>query len=328
MHTFTLNSYTTILKMYGIVESDSKAFGLNRTGAMRDWGMRTMDSALQILLYQLLLEEYGGEHWNSGTLPPPVKSWISTLKTGSKNDLESDIRNGISWSEAVNRAMGRAGAKAANDVKLAKSIQKAISGGPFRLTHHKPHAEPRAHLYAMGERITVDHSCAKLGDEVMVNSIISDGAHPLRFAKNALNVDPGRRLAILVTGHTQEGIEWHHYCRIEGPKAAMRANTMFDLLTGTGTAISEEKILRRSYRVRTGKIYGGSGNYAYRTEYSSDKTGSEGLDEPEDISRAEYAELQHDLFLRSMLALCKMRVSSELVSPGLSWTNSRPAVPI
>ena len=72
MHTFTLNSHTAILKTYGIVESASKPFGLNRIGAMRDWGMKTMDSALQNFLYQRLLEEYGGESWNLETLPPVV----------------------------------------------------------------------------------------------------------------------------------------------------------------------------------------------------------------------------------------------------------------
>ena len=46
MHTFTLNSCTAILKTYGIVESASKDFGLNRTGAMLGWGMKAMDSAL------------------------------------------------------------------------------------------------------------------------------------------------------------------------------------------------------------------------------------------------------------------------------------------
>ena len=48
MHTFTLVSYTATLRIYGILGSTAKALGLNRTGAMRDWGMKTLDFGLSL----------------------------------------------------------------------------------------------------------------------------------------------------------------------------------------------------------------------------------------------------------------------------------------
>ena len=50
-HTYTSVVFSEILKKYGIVESISTARGLNRTSGIRDWGNKTMDSAIQMVLY-------------------------------------------------------------------------------------------------------------------------------------------------------------------------------------------------------------------------------------------------------------------------------------
>lgn len=86
--------------------------------------------------------------------------------------------------------------------------------------------------------IPVRHECARIGDEVSVHFIMSEGTHPLRFAMDALQDDRGRRLAILVCGHFADGCEWHHWCKVSGEKYAMKAKTYFDLITGTGSAVS------------------------------------------------------------------------------------------
>lgn len=85
---------------------------------------------------------------------------------------------------------------------------------------------------------------------VLLEFIISDKAHCSGFAIDALESDPCRRLAILASGHDSKGDEWSHWCRFRGQKPAMRANNLVDLLTGTGTAMSEQTIPRRAYRVR------------------------------------------------------------------------------
>ena len=45
MHTFTLASYSSILKKYGVVERNSKAFGSNRTGGLSEQENELLDTA-------------------------------------------------------------------------------------------------------------------------------------------------------------------------------------------------------------------------------------------------------------------------------------------
>lgn len=82
---------------------------------------------------------------------------------------------------------------------------------------------------------------------------MSEGTHPLRFAKDALQDDPGIRLAILVSRDDTDGCGWQHWCRVEGDKYAMRANTWFDLITGTGSSLAEEGLPRRCYLLQNAK---------------------------------------------------------------------------
>ena len=43
------------------------------------------------------------------------------------------------------------------------------------------------------------------------------------------------------------------WCRVEGDRYAMRANTWFDLITGTGSALIEEDLPRRCDLLQNGK---------------------------------------------------------------------------
>lgn len=79
-HTYTSGKYTALLKEFGTVEEDSKAFGCNRTGAMKDLiydGQAVSSSAVQRVIHQLTLERKGGPLWTYETMPELVKSWLS-----------------------------------------------------------------------------------------------------------------------------------------------------------------------------------------------------------------------------------------------------------
>ena len=80
--------------------------------------------------------------------------------------------------------------------------------------------------------------------------VVSDGTHPMRWAEDALQEYPGRRLAIFLSGRDSDGDDRNLWCRAKGDKAAIRANTYFDLVTGTGVAITEGDIPRRCYTIR------------------------------------------------------------------------------
>lgn len=248
-HTYTSVDFSAILKKYGIFESMSTARGVNRTSGMRDWGIKTMDSAIQMVLYQRLLEEYGSDGWTFAKLPPLISTWLSAQKEKKEIQgyLERAVETGTSLSEALNRIMGKLGAKVSRNIKLAKSVQKVLSGGTFRLRYSCwTRKDPGFFIFGL-RAVPVRHPCAKIGEGISVHFIVSEGTHPLRFAKDALQEDPGRRLAILVSGRDAEGDEWRHWCRTGGDKTAMRANSYFDLITGTGSALTDCDIPRRCY---------------------------------------------------------------------------------
>ncbi len=101
-------------------------------------------------------------------------------------------------------------------------------------------------MIEVGFRIFNQHCAATIDTYVSVNFVLSEGIHPRRWAEDALQTDPGRRLAILASGQDSSGIEW---CRGRGDKAAMRANTYFDLVTGAEVTLTDHHIPRRCYRV-------------------------------------------------------------------------------
>ena len=254
IHTYTSIMFSEILKRYGIVENTSTARGLNRTSGVKDWGAKTMDSALQMILHQRLLEEHGGDGWTFKTLPLLLRDWLSAQE--NKEELQRHLERaeeiGMSLSKPLARRMRHLGAKACQNVRLAKSIRKLLSGGIFHLKHvNTRHNHVGFHAFSL--KIPVRHQYARLSDEVSVRFIVSEGTHPLRFAKDALQDDPGRRLAILVSRDDTDGCGWQHWCRVEGDKYAMRANTWFDLITGSGSALTEEDLPRRCYLLQNAK---------------------------------------------------------------------------
>lgn len=284
IHTYTSIMFSEILKRYGIVENTSTARGLNRTSGVKDWGAKTMDSALQMILHQRLLEEYGGDGWTFQTLPLLLSGWLSAQekKEEIQRHLERAVENGMSLSQAFARRMKQLGAKACQDVRLAKSVQRVLSGGTFRLGHSD--GSGRVGFFIFGLRaIPVRHPCARIGDEVSVHFIVSEGTHPLRFAMDALQDDPGRRLAILVFGHDTDGCEWQHWCRVNGEKYAMKANTYFDFITGTGSALIEDDLPRRCYFKKP-----------YGLRYTGESTGTAVTRAIEELDAEESLALQQD----------------------------------
>lgn len=198
---------------------------------LKDWGAKTMDSALQMILHQRLLEEYGGDGWTFQTLPLLLSDWLSAQekKEEIQRHLERAVENGMSLSQAFARRMKQLGAKAFQDVRLAKSVQRVLSGGTFRLGHSD--GSGRVGFFIFGLRaIPVRHQCARIGDEVSVHFIVSEGTHPLRFAIDALQDDLGRRLAILVSEHDTDGCEWQHWLQGQWGKLLYESKHLFRIL--------------------------------------------------------------------------------------------------
>ena len=76
IHPYASIMFSEILKRYGTVENTSTARGLDRTSGVKDWGAKIMDSSLQMVLHQRLLEEYGGDDWTFQTLPLFSSGWF------------------------------------------------------------------------------------------------------------------------------------------------------------------------------------------------------------------------------------------------------------
>ena len=114
VHTYTSIMFSEILKRYGIVENTSTARGLARTSGVKDWGAKTMDFALQMILHQRLLEEYGGDGWTFQTLPLLITDWLSAQEKKEEIQmyLERAVESGMSLSEAFAKRMRQLGAKA------------------------------------------------------------------------------------------------------------------------------------------------------------------------------------------------------------------------
>lgn len=119
---------------------------------MRDWGVKTMDSAYQIILFQRFMEECGGEPWSMNTLPPAVEAWILTLDPDSQECLDTLVHDGTNVSQAVSTVVGQRGAKATNDAKLAHSIQKTLAGGLYRVGVSTIHGRPLAGIRTLGHK--------------------------------------------------------------------------------------------------------------------------------------------------------------------------------
>lgn len=205
LHTYSSPIYTEVLKRYGVVNVNSEAFGCNRTGGMRDWGMKTTDSAVQLVIQQRLSEEYGGERWNFGNLPSAVADWFAAQDLVLKDYLRRQVEDGNCLTDEINKVMGRLGAKACNDARMAKAIRKLLSGGSYQLvvmapTDSRDGLRLKYQLLNMKFHLPLGFTSANVHDYVDVDFIISDGTHPQRYAKEALPQNLGCRLAILISG--------------------------------------------------------------------------------------------------------------------------------
>jgi len=104
-----------------MVAADSEPWSLNRITAMRDVGIKTISSIVQLVLYQQLCEKYDGERWSLSQVPE-IQGY-----------LLRHVDQCTSLNGAIHRIMSRLGAEAYIDQQLQSSIEKARVGGPFGL---------------------------------------------------------------------------------------------------------------------------------------------------------------------------------------------------
>ncbi len=140
LHTYTSPVYTQMLKDYGIVERDAEAFGLNRTSAMKDsiyQGRSYTDSAEQRILYQMVLEDYGGLIWTPQTLPDIVQRWLSAEGFEEATTLALPETHGKSLAKAIHSEMCKKGGTAGASGRRELMIQHALAGGLFNVNTAK-----------------------------------------------------------------------------------------------------------------------------------------------------------------------------------------------
>lgn len=111
-----------------------------------------MDSALQIVLYQRFLEDYGGARWTFESLPLVVSYWLAAndINKDIQRSLARMVRDGMSLSEAFNKVMGQLGAKASRNLRLARAVQKVLTGDPFRLFSNRSPSSKYPNFYMLG----------------------------------------------------------------------------------------------------------------------------------------------------------------------------------
>ena len=124
-----------MLEEYGIVEQGSRAFGCNKTGAMKDFifdGNAVITSAVQRVLYQLLYEKYGGPPWTHETLPGIVLNWLDEEGLSREKILAYKSERGESMTKVIHTEMARLGSKVGGSLKREMSIQNALRDALYR----------------------------------------------------------------------------------------------------------------------------------------------------------------------------------------------------
>ena len=92
------------------MEPNEDAFGLNRTGSMKDsiHSQRSyVDSAVQRVQYQNNLEAYGGTAWTIDTIPEIVMQWLANedLNANTISDLAEG--KGVTIATEIHTVMGQ-----------------------------------------------------------------------------------------------------------------------------------------------------------------------------------------------------------------------------
>ncbi|CAF9934802.1 MAG: hypothetical protein ALECFALPRED_006097 [Alectoria fallacina] len=108
-------------------DTDQAIIRITEAAAIAYWGAKTMDSALQMILHQRLLEEYGGDGWTFQTLPLLLSDWLSAQekKEEIQRHLERAVENGMSLSQAFARRMkqlGTAVTRAIEELDVEESL--------------------------------------------------------------------------------------------------------------------------------------------------------------------------------------------------------------
>ena len=257
LHTYISPVYTEMLKAYGVVEQPARAFGLNRTGAMKDHihSQRSYtDSAMQRVLHQKTLEEYGGPVWSFDTMPDTVQNWLSVEGCDRATILALIEAQSTSLTNAVYSVMCRSNGLASGSGRRELMIQHALAGGFFNITTAKTKDKYSiSQVSFLNQKLTLPATLLRQGKispngKVKVDFPIFECRNSNCYAVDALDSDPGCCLGICISGN-HDGEDWSVWLQTPGEKAAKRANTLFDWLSDTGMAKSEHRIARRCYTI-------------------------------------------------------------------------------
>ena len=161
LHTYTSSVYTEMLRRYGLVEPSSVAFGLIRTGAMKDGihsGRSFTDSAEQRVLHQKLLESYGGLAWTFETMPEVVQRWLSAENFDRATVLDLAETQSLSLANAIHREMSKKGGAVSATGRRELMIQHALAGGLFNVKTYDNKGRPFSEINFMNHKLSLPQS--------------------------------------------------------------------------------------------------------------------------------------------------------------------------
>ena len=228
LHTYTSSVYTEMLKAYGIVEQPAKAFGLNRTGAMKDFihSQRSYTvSAMQRVLHQKTLEDYGGPVWSFDMMPDVVQSWLSAEGFGRTTILALAEARSVSLANVVYSEMCKSNGLASGSGRRELMIQHALAGGLFNITTVKTKDKYSvSQISFLNQKLTLPARLLQEGKikpdgQVRVDFPIFECRNANCYAVDALDGDPGRCLGICISGNHNEE-DWFVWLQTSGEKAA------------------------------------------------------------------------------------------------------------
>jgi len=246
MHTFTSQKYSEFLSRYGIVESETRAFGANRTGAMKDFildGSSVSQTAVQLVSHQNVMEIYGGPEWTYSTLPDVVLECLSAKGFREAEILALQKPDAMSLASAIRSKIGACSGEEESYGRQGLAIQDALAGRIISL--------PQEYIRLLNVKLHFTAEQRKemiTCKEIYVDFPMVEHYFASRWAIDATEDDPGSRLGARVRGEDSRGNGFTFWMKKKGEKAPKEANSIVDWLTNTGMAITEQEIPRRVYK--------------------------------------------------------------------------------
>lgn len=204
-------------------------------------GRCVIPSAIQMIMYQVCLEKYGGPAWTYETLPNKVRDWLSVEGFNKAKILAAAKDKGVSLASSIHSEMGRIGGKVNGSIRRDMTIQKALSGGLFPIRGVKTVDTLNLSINFIYLRIRVPYhfvteGLLEMDDEVNVDFPIFESRNENCYARNALSTDPGYLIGVRLRGIDRDGNGWSRWLEADGEKAAKKGNNVYEWLAGTGIA--------------------------------------------------------------------------------------------